>query len=331
MSKSFASLSSLEIGELIKASMNKGDIGRVYRLIKFPQVPAELLSYYAKARTEVPDHSHPRDTKNTSDLELFKYLRKYTENNGVYTGIRVNQMPRGVLREIVLEARKHLALPAEALNYLVETYDYSTYRNNMFLYSVTRNPNLTVENINFIYDKASRIDKNTNVLWNLIRHDNCPIRLLEIGYENKNQYNRMAVARSPRLTGELIRKLLNDTDNVKIALARNASVPLAYFEPMLLAFKNDPKTNKVPQEMLQALVKRCPEGAKRQELIGLLALRSKDRKSRMTVAEFTEDPDVAVLGCYDESRDVRRYALKNPKMPPEGRIVQVMIGPASRR
>lgn len=341
MSKPYKSLSPEEIKELILTSIEKGNLEKVRRLIQLPQVPGELLSYFAKAPTEFPFHYANDDVRENSQLALFKYFRDYAHKGEKYTGIKFQNIPRYCLDQIIRAARNHSALPPETLKSLLEKFNY-TRKNNSYLSSLLSNPTLTPETINFVYNKITveleeSVANNWGVMYALVKHPNCTLYVLTKVENNSNKVTnsntnlRNKIANHPKIGVRLIEKFLVDRADVQISLAKNPFVSLSYFEPMITAFANNPKKNKIPQEILQALISRCSDEDKREELVRLLTIRSKDRKSRMTVAEFTQDSQVALKACYDESGDVRRATSKNPKLPREGKIVQAMMGPATKR
>jgi len=343
MSKPYKSLSPEEIKELILTSVEKGNLEKVRRLIQLPQVPGELLSYFAKAPTEFPFHYANDDVRENSQLALFKYFRDYAHKGEKYTGMKFQNIPRYCIEQTIRAARNHSGLPAETLKSLIEEFDY-TRKNNNYLSSLLSNPTLTSETINFVYNKImveleGSLEKNWGTMYALTGHPNCTLYVLT--KVTKNSYDkednirtnglRVRIARHPKIGIRLIEKFLVDKADVQISLAKNPFVSLSYFEPMITAFANNPKKNKIPQEIFQALISRCSDEDKREKLVRLLTIRSKDRKSRMTVAEFTQDSQVALKACYDESGDVRRATFKNPKLPREGKIVQAMMGPATKR
>ena len=155
---------------------------------------------------------------------------------------------------------------------------------------------------------------------------------LESNTDYSHNHLIMYVASAPNITPFIINSLMeNGSVWIKEQLASNIHVPLESFNAILDLFSSNPKANPISKGTLRELILRCPTGDRRQELIRLLSLRSNDRISRMTVAQYTDNPDLALTSCYDASEKVRKAAKKNANLPVAGRVVSALIGPASRR
>jgi hypothetical protein len=163
-----------------------------------------------------------------------------------------------------------------------------------------------------------------------VQHPNCSPKLLCLGAQDTAFNTRADVARHPKVSQTLARKLLHDVDDyVQATAIRNPRTPIESVIQILANFEVHSQDMKNAQKVsiLHAIVRRVPSDVEREHALELLSQLSSGRKTRMLKALYTTVAKDLDDKCYDKNASVRKAATRNPRITEEGRVTVALLSP----
>ena len=190
-----------------------------------------------------------------------------------------------------------------------------------------RNPALTTPDIQELINSCKSKQEIESVYRACGGHFRFPSDLLEVIGKYEKSYIRAAAAGNRASSPELLTRLLHDENHkVQVVATKNRATPKDAIVNFIREIEEIPEA--VPHfTVIRAAMEWLPEGPDFQKALRLLDINLLDKRSNsITVASYSDNPEILRIKALDPDPDIRARAISNPNTPEDAKVAGALLG-----